>query len=155
MKNNKLRLFTVMLRDKMMVYLFFSIQVMWMLKNKIKINQPMFICFLSSLGQLSIQLVSLTTPHDESGLDDRVVGRMHYYKVWNGNQYYDDRMSSWFYDHVCLAKGNSPSQVEAIYQYNLQEEAELEAGSDMNKEDADNEEDKGALIMSHLHLALL
>jgi len=64
-------------------------------------------------------------------------------------------MSSWFYDHVCLAKGNSPSQVEAIYQYNLQEEAELEAGSDMNKEDADNEEDKGALIMSHLHLALL
>jgi ribosomal silencing factor RsfS len=64
-------------------------------------------------------------------------------------------MDFWIYDHVCLAKGTSPSQVEAIYQYNIQEEVELEAGSDVNMEDAENEEDKGALIMSHLDLVLL
>jgi ribosomal silencing factor RsfS len=64
-------------------------------------------------------------------------------------------MDFWIYDHVCLAKGTSQSQVEAIYQYNIQEEAELEAGSDVNMEDAENEEDKGALIMSHLDLVLL
>jgi len=45
--------------------------------------------------------------------------------------YVDDRKGFWFYDHVCVAKGTSSSQVQAIHQYHLQEDADLEDEGDV------------------------
>lgn len=66
----------------------------------------------------------LTTPSDETGLDKRVVGKMHYYQGSKGNWYYNDRakpVSTWYYDYVTMPKGNGPDMVKEM-QVNMENE---------------------------------
>ena len=139
---------------------------MWLLKNKIKVNWPLFFsnlmisykndrrkrlpypsfisCLLRSDHVLSVDTL-LTTPSDFSGLDEKEVQKMHYVKDSKGNWYYDDKLSpeTWYYYFVTVAEGTNPELVEQMIEnmkkedYNLENDAEVE---DTEEETSDDED---------------
>jgi len=89
----------------------YNLNIMWLLKNKIKVNSPLFFsnrmisykndsrkklpypsfisCLLRSDCVTSVDTL-LTIPSEVSGLDAKVVQKMHYVKDSKGNWFYDD-----------------------------------------------------------------
>jgi len=114
-----------------------DLSVMWLLKNKIKVNWPLFLsnhmisykndrrkrlpyssfisCLLRSDRVLNVDTL-LTALSDCSGLDEKAVQKMHYVKDSKGNWYYDDKLSprTWYYDFITVPKGTDPELVEQM-----------------------------------------
>ena len=109
----------------------YDLSIIWLLKNKIKVNWPLFFSnrmisykndskrnlpypsFISRL--LKVDRVTsvntlLTKPSEVSGLDAKVVQKMHYVKESKGNWYYDDN-GVWYNDFIVVAEGTDPESV--------------------------------------------
>jgi len=91
----------------------YDLSIMWLFKNKIKVNSPLFFsnrmisykkdsrkklpypsfisCLLRSDCVTSVDTL-LTIPSEVSGLDAKVVQKMHYVKDSKGNWFYDDNV---------------------------------------------------------------
>jgi len=104
---------------------------MWLLKNKIKVNWPLFFsnriisykndgrkklpypsfisCLLRSDRVTSVDTL-LTIPSEVSGLNAEAVQKMHYVKDSNGDWYYDDN-GIWYYDFIVVADGTDTEQL--------------------------------------------
>jgi len=144
----------------------FYLSVMWLLKNKIKVNWPLFFsnymisyknecrkrlpypsfisCLLKFNRVPSVNTL-LTTPSDSSGLDEKAIQTMHYVKDSKGNSYYDDKLSpgTWYYDFITMPEGTDLELVKQMKEniekedHNLENDAEIEDVGEETSEDAD------------------
>jgi len=103
---------------------------------------PSLVSKILRKNQVFSQSSFLPTPYNESGLDARVFGKIHYYKDSRNNWYYDDMCGTWLYDHVIVPARTPTKMVEVVYQNNLREEAELEEGIDQDMEEIGYEDEE-------------
>jgi len=141
----------------------YDLSIMWLLKNKIKVNGPLFFsnrmisykndgrkklpypsfisCLLRSDHVTSVDTL-LTIPSEVSGLDAKAVQKMHYAKDSKGNWYYDDN-GVWYYDFTAMAEGTNPELVEKMKENmekedcNIENDVETEDGEETSDDDED------------------
>jgi len=78
-----------------------------------KLTYPSFIsCLLRSDRVTSVDTL-LTIPSEVSGLDAKVIQKMHYVKDSKENWYYDDN-GVWYYDFIVVAEGMNPESVKQM-----------------------------------------
>ena len=140
-----------------------DLYIMWVLKNKIKINWPLFFCnrmiayknngrkrlpypsFVANVlreNRMFSGCTLLISPSEASGLDKKVVQKMPYVQDKNVHWYYDDKMDfgTWYYDFVIILEGTDPNLVEQMRLNMVNEERDLE--NDVEIEDVVDEDEE-------------
>jgi len=139
----------------------YDLSVMWLLKNKIKVNWPLFFsncmisykndcrkklpypsfisCLLKSDRVVSVDTL-LTTPSEVSGLDAKSVQKMHYVKNSNGFWYYDDN-GVWYYDFIIVVEGTDAKIVKQMEENMEKEDFNLENDDETEDAEVDTSDD--------------
>ena len=139
----------------------FDLQVMWLIKNRIKVNWPLFLCnrmitykldiskkmpFPSFLGLVLKEkgiMTSdplLTKPNPMSGLDNDVVNKMHYYQDSRNEWFYSDG-GVWYYDDIPVPANIEPELVDEMRANLNHEDAGLDGDAEMEEAEDDNDSD--------------
>jgi len=139
----------------------FDLQVMWLIKNKIKVNWPLFLCnkmisykldvsknlpFPSFLGLVLSEnriLTSnhlLTKPNPRSGLDNGAVNKMHYYQDSSDEWFYSDG-DFWYYDDSVVPAKTERALVDEIRSNQNDEDVGLEGDVEMGEAEDDSDFD--------------
>jgi len=141
----------------------YDLSIMWLLKNKIKVNWPLFFsnrmisykndskkklpypsfvsCLLRSDHVTSVDTV-LTKHSEVSVLDAKAVQNMHYVKDSKGNWYCDDN-GVWYYDFTVVVEGTEPELVKEKKKnmeredYNIENDVEMEDGEETSDDEVD------------------
>jgi len=83
----------------------------------------------------------LTTPSELSGLDAKVVQKMHYVKDSNDFRYYDDN-GVWYYDFITVAEGTDAEFIKQMKENMEKEDFNLENDDEMEDAEEDTSDDE-------------